>query len=424
MPSNSDNTTSFIWALSNTNPANSDPGANLIEHTWRGVIFASMEADWTGNRIQMSSMFDTHSPANTKSGKASFALIAHITCGVLATMMVLPGGVVVPRITRGLTTSNWWFRFHQISQGICAIALIAAGFGIALRFGGELDSTHRKTGVALFALTIVQILLGLFAHYYTPGWRVRRFVFETKRGRGPSNFLHVIMGVIIVAVGWSTCWTGLTDEWHRRGHGIPKNGFRIGWGMIIMLWIAAYFLGIIFLLPRQLRIESKQRDEMRKYENNEVYRNSAVALANEYYMEERGVKVFSPTSDMHQLSPEVHGNGNDLPRSPTHSQYTFQSYPRSPETSPSQLNISSFGNSSSTYFGHFAAPGAPAPPNPSRPEGLDGGSVEHDPPATNLSANLSAVTIPITLAPSKAVSPPPPPRPPRQHNWNLMKNKI
>jgi hypothetical protein len=64
-------------------------------------------------------------------------------------------------------------------------------------------------------------------------------------------------------------------------------GWRYGWGVIVMLWLIAYIVGIIFFLPRQLRIESRQRNVDRKVENHDVYRSSAVALANEYYMEQR-----------------------------------------------------------------------------------------------------------------------------------------
>lgn len=214
IPSDAQNMTMIIWALSRENPGTPNPNAILTQHTWMGVMWLYMDApydsgsvfEWDGHGIP------DHSKTMKQNGSPAFVLIAHIVCGVLAVMLVLPGGVVVPRITRGLTTSRWWFHFHIVNQGITAVALVCAAFGIGLTFGGELDSRHRKTGVALFALVMLQTLLGAFSHWYTPGWRMQKFTFVTKRGRGPSNFVHAALGVVCVAVGWSAAWTGMYSD--------------------------------------------------------------------------------------------------------------------------------------------------------------------------------------------------------------------
>lgn len=208
VPSDGVNDTLIIWAMSNTRPDSSFVDAGLIQHTWHGgeVISFSKEMSETPDKTMIG--YGTSKATDYKTGGPSLALIAHVTCGVLVTMLVLPGGVVVPRITRGITTTQSWFYFHMLNQGFFALALVSVNFGLGLTFGGEIDSAHRKTGTALFALVILQIVLGFFAHFYKPGHTVRNFTFETKRGRGPSNFLHVLMGIITVAVGWSACWSG------------------------------------------------------------------------------------------------------------------------------------------------------------------------------------------------------------------------
>lgn len=255
--------------MSRTRPDSANPDAGLIQHTWHGGEMISFETEATETPGPTKIGYGTSKATNPKTGGPSLALIAHVTCGVLVTMLVLPGGVVVPRITRGITTTQSWFYFHMLNQGFFALALVSVNFGLGLTFGGEIDSAHRKTGTALFVLVILQILLGCFSHFYKPGHTVRNFTFETKRGRGPTNFLHVAFGIITVAVGWSACWSGFTVEWVRRGHGVPAYGFRVGWGLIIMIWIVAYILGLIFFLPRQLKIESAQRAtdlaEQKKY---------------------------------------------------------------------------------------------------------------------------------------------------------------
>lgn len=208
VPSNGQNKTSVIWALSTTNPGKNDPATNLFQHTFRGLEFFNLDQPYDGTVVRAPSPFPISSKTVRPDGRAAFVLIAHIVCGAIAVMMVLPGGVVVPRITRGLTTSRWWFQFHAINQGLTSLALVCAAYGIARSFGGPIDTRHRKTGTALFALIILQTVLGVFSHWFHPGPRLKRFTFVTKRGRGPSNFLHVVFGIICVAVGWGAAWTG------------------------------------------------------------------------------------------------------------------------------------------------------------------------------------------------------------------------
>ncbi|KAL1412953.1 hypothetical protein Q8F55_000702 [Vanrija albida] len=402
------NETTIIWAVSETNPASSDPGAMLIKHTWSGPTSVHMLAPWPGPRVMQGGR-GVWTKTTKMNGRPTFALIAHVTCGLLATLLVLPGGVVVPRITRGLTTTRWWFRFHAVNQGLFAVALIAVAFGLAMSFGGKIDSNHRKCGVALFSLALLQTLLGLVAHFYRPGHRVRPYTFETKRGRGPSNFIHVAVGIVIVCVGWATSWYGFTSEWTYRGHGPTPYGLRYGWGVIVALWLGLYVFGIIFFLPRQLRIESADRQAMLR-EESKHFRSSAVALAHGFHMEPPRVHAnLTPTPPPPALSPpprtprrggrtkaeedeyeysSKHGHDSitsPIPHgSPTS---TMSGFPRSPDPSadghyappPAKGSIyDQFMNKSSA-----SAISSPAPPVPSRPEGLDGNPFDDTPNAVH-----------------------------------------
>lgn len=170
-------------------------------------------------------------------------------------MALFPAGILVPRIARGLTEKRWWFPVHGAVNGLLGFGLVVAAFGIAkANFSGGYNSTHRKLGLALFVLCIFQTLLGLFTHFYQ---RVHRL--QTTAGRGPTNFIHMVLGLVIVAVGWSTVWEGLDAEWGMySGTGKPGIGWKAGWGLIVALASIAY-LGGLYLLPRQSSFEHQRR---------------------------------------------------------------------------------------------------------------------------------------------------------------------
>ena len=76
-------------------------------------------------------------------------MLAHATCGALATMLFIPLGVLVPRLTRGLTTSRWWFPAHAAIVGLVAYGLVSAAWGLALMyFTDEMFMTTHEVGQA------------------------------------------------------------------------------------------------------------------------------------------------------------------------------------------------------------------------------------------------------------------------------------
>ncbi|CAD6578761.1 MAG: hypothetical protein TREMPRED_002264 [Tremellales sp. Tagirdzhanova-0007] len=183
--------------------------------------------------------------------------IAHAVCGALGTLLFLPIGILIPRISRGLTTHRWWFPAHSIVNGLLGFAFITAAFGIAVANfdvdGGISSTTHRQLGVTLFALMFAQIGLGIFTH-----WVKARQGFHFN-GRGPTNFLHMILGLVTVAIGWATTYEGLTSEWTLWGvRGPSAPGYKTGWAVIVAVESAIY-LGCLALLPRQLNMESASR---------------------------------------------------------------------------------------------------------------------------------------------------------------------
>ncbi|OCF55017.1 hypothetical protein L486_07673 [Kwoniella mangroviensis CBS 10435] len=260
LPSNSSaaNSTNLIWAYGNKNPGSSSSStSSLAQHLASGNTQISLLANSLPNTTTTSGN-GTSSTSNSPisaGGSSKKVLIAHVACGGVATMAILPIGILVPRISRGLTMQRWWFPVHGALNGLTAFGLIVAAFGIArANFSGGFSSTHRKLGLTLFILSIIQTLLGILTHWWQPKHRL-----QTKSGRGPVNLLHMILGLVVVGIGFGTVWWGLDEEWERySGSGKPNVGWKVGWGLVVGITALAY-LGGFYFLPRQLRMEKERR---------------------------------------------------------------------------------------------------------------------------------------------------------------------
>jgi hypothetical protein len=52
---------------------------------------------------------------------------------------------------------------------------------------------------------IGQVLLGIYVHWFRNATGTR---FRSKSGRSPTNFLHMIFGIVVVVAGFATTWEG------------------------------------------------------------------------------------------------------------------------------------------------------------------------------------------------------------------------
>lgn len=60
-------------------------------------------------------------------------LLAHVVCGALATLLLLPLGVLIPRYGRAFSRGRWWFPLHMAAQligVILAITALATGYNM------------------------------------------------------------------------------------------------------------------------------------------------------------------------------------------------------------------------------------------------------------------------------------------------------
>jgi hypothetical protein len=134
-----------------------------------------------------------------------------------------------------------------------------------------------------------------------------------------------------------------------------------------MLWLIAYILGIIFMLPRQLRIESRQREYDKHEENYNVYRESAVALANEFYLEERKERTLSMSDGETSINASGDTSTHSTDASPW-AQWGGVYYTHGPDSGKSALSaISGLSalSAPSQYEGETVAPAVPVPVQPS-----------------------------------------------------------
>jgi hypothetical protein len=87
-------------------------------------------------------------------------------------------------------------------------------------------------------------------------------------GKPLQNWIHPLIGVIILAVGWITTYQGF-DEWATwAGLGSVPKGVVIAWGILLGVFLVAY-LGGLALLPRQFRQQNQSAGSYVKRQSNE-----------------------------------------------------------------------------------------------------------------------------------------------------------
>jgi hypothetical protein len=169
-------------------------------------------------------------------------------------MVILPLGALQARLFRTFVPGKWWFMAHWIMQWPVSSILIIVGFALGVNEvnhtkSGQLDSTHKKWGLVLVILYIVQCSFGGFIH----------FIKSSKASRRPpQNYGHAVLGLLIIALSFWQVYTGLNEEWKAvGGQYIPPSIWNWWKAWVIMIPIL-YLLGL-GLLPRQYQKEAEQR---------------------------------------------------------------------------------------------------------------------------------------------------------------------
>jgi len=192
----------------------------------------------------------------------------HAIVSTVGFLILLPLGVLLARYAR--TFTRRWFWGHAVMQLVISGPVIFAGWAMGHSLANTLKleslyDPHQQIGIALLAMYVTQLLLGTVIHFVKlPG------LFRGHRP--PQNYLHVALGLAILALAAYQVHYGLTIEWLMTGglHQVPNSAMHAWMALIIVFWVL-YFLGMA-LLPRQFSRESESRQQMRmagKHEKTE-----------------------------------------------------------------------------------------------------------------------------------------------------------
>lgn len=267
IPANSDTNQNVIYAFGSQNPGSKDAGATLIEHIEHetGVLDLTKPLS-SGSNSSGSNSTGTGSSSGSDSARSltntEKMIVAHGIICVVGFLLFLPAGALLARYLRTFTPT--WFTGHWIVQFGLAGPFIIAGVALGIQsvnsVGGEhINDDHKKWGISIFILYFVQCALGAIIHFF----KLKNF-----RGRPPQNYIHAVLGLLLIAFALKQAGSGIEDEWPAMTGRPVCNPAKIVWIVWCVLLPVLYFAGVAFL-PRQFKQEKASRAK------NEVNHNGA-----------------------------------------------------------------------------------------------------------------------------------------------------
>ncbi|KAG5636523.1 hypothetical protein H0H81_007749 [Sphagnurus paluster] len=239
IPSNSNTMQALIYAYGTDAPGSSAVDATLREHSDYGTLMLNLGGSNASDNVPLSTY--------------ERLIIAHAFFMVVGFLLLLPAGALVARYFRTFTPT--WFKSHWIIQflisGPIILTGIALGFASVWNMGGShFSDWHMKFGAFIFALYLVQLALGAIIHFVKSANRVRR---------PPQNYLHAVLGLLIIGLATIQIHDGYSDEWEKT---TGRNTLPNYVNTVFYVWIgvvtAAYFGGLA-LLPKQFRQENQPK---------------------------------------------------------------------------------------------------------------------------------------------------------------------
>lgn len=185
-------------------------------------------------------------------------------------LILLPIGALLARYLR--TFTRRWVWGHAAIQFIISGPVIIAGWVMGFKFtalgttGGHFIDPHKRIGLILLILYLVEVLGGLFIKFVKIGPLNRR---------PPQNYAHAILGLGMIALAGYQAWYGLHTEWaFATGniHPVPRAALLAWMALIIIFW-ALYAIGMS-LLPRQFRQERGTQTMSRSSEKMALRENA------------------------------------------------------------------------------------------------------------------------------------------------------
>lgn len=284
IPSTTETRQNLIWAWSKEAPSGNTPDANIVQHDDTGLFTISLTdplpdsidgptssggGDGYGNGGTSTRAPTPTGTSNSNSDDdlslisipltpSQRVFVAHGVFLTLAFMVILPLGALQARMFRTFVPGKWWFMAHWILQWPVTSVLIIVGFALGVNEVGKLksgqfNSTHKKWGLVLVILYIVQCCYGGVIHFY-------KSTKATKRP--PQNYGHAVLGLLIIALSFWQVYTGLDDEWQAIGGRYIPISIWTWWKVWVVMIPILYLVGL-GLLPRQYRKESVQQSSRR-----------------------------------------------------------------------------------------------------------------------------------------------------------------
>lgn len=91
-------------------------------------------------------------------------LIAHVVCGALATLLLLPLGVLIPRYARAMSKGRWWFPLH-VGLQLGGTALAVAALAIGYQMGAADGTAHPVSPSASYYWILILLGTGNSPHH-------------------------------------------------------------------------------------------------------------------------------------------------------------------------------------------------------------------------------------------------------------------
>ncbi|KAF9049708.1 hypothetical protein BJ165DRAFT_939693 [Panaeolus papilionaceus] len=243
VPTNEDKDQFVIYAFGTNKPTSSAVDAILFEHQDNGVLRLNL-ANTSGN---------PSGGGNIPFLPYQKMIIAHAVFAAVGFLVFLPFGALYARYLRTFIPTKW-FQGHWIVQFLVAGISITIGVALGIQSVNEagarhLDDTHKRWGIGIFSLYVVQCALGAVIHFVKNPHRARR---------PPQNYIHAIFGLLTIALSFYQVYTGFNREWPAAtGRGAAPEAVRI----VFWVWLGIvpflYLAGLAFI-PKQYRQESEQ----------------------------------------------------------------------------------------------------------------------------------------------------------------------
>jgi cytochrome b561 len=270
IPSNSDTKQSIIFAYGTTDPNSASPDATLIQHLDYGILSLDLtkvlstsstgSGSSSGSPAVPSGVSDTKFTAPLQPYQKT--IIAHAVLVTAGFLFILPAGALLARYAR--TFTNTWFKGHWILQFGVAAPLICIGVilgvvAVSQAKANHFDDNHKRWGIALLVLYLVQCGLGAFIHFVKKADRKRR---------PPQNYVHAVFGIAIIGLSLYQVHSGFDTEWPlTTGRDpVPKYVKYIFYIWAVLLPVA-YAVGLSFL-PKQYRQERAKVNDRSNFDQN------------------------------------------------------------------------------------------------------------------------------------------------------------